>query len=109
MHRIERGSGTGSNGTAEEEGEPQTFVADKQFARHIESALLPLRSYLSARQAEIVRSVLGLSIEGDPVSRELAQGAVRTHLAMIKPTRGPNAPRISGGDVTPSRDRVIKK
>jgi len=109
MHRIERGNRTGSERTTEEEGEPHTFVVDKHFARHIESVLLPLRSYLSAQQLEIVRSVLGSSIECDPVSRELAEGAVRTHLASIKSTLDPNVPRISGGDVTPSRDRVIKK
>jgi len=71
-----------SGTTREKRGVPPA-LAGGHFANHLESALSPLRAFLTFEQLETVRSVLRSSIETDPVSRVLAQGVARTHGAIM--------------------------
>ena len=100
---------TAANAPYEELCEPHSFVADELLSNHIEAAVLPLRAYLRVEQVEIVRAALRSSIESDPVSRVLAHGAVRTHIASMRPTRGPNVPPRCADDAATPRERDIKK
>jgi hypothetical protein len=71
--------------SADEVDAPQVpVVGADEVARIIETALVPLRSHLSHERLDIIRSVLRSSIETDPVSRVLTQGALQTNTAIRK-------------------------
>ena len=76
-------AGNSSNGQKHAEPFVERRGARKEppsefLAQQVEAAILPLLPYLTARQAELVRSTVQASIEGDPVSRRLLANAVQS-------------------------------